>query len=777
MRILEPSEQHLIFDSVRGTSGPELFVLCSFYMNGYGCDSNVSEALKKLEQAADKGHHISRAYLYRIYSACNQSEQMDLPGREYLYDYAIAGSWPAFEEFQKVGPADKVQYAQRFLSDACAGVGSSWFDGSEMLHGHTQSQWIDDAWFMERIKTVEDLSTFTVNKRGDSLLHFAAACGRWRPFKRLIVDYKMDVNIVNPLRETPLLCACRSGQGGIAILCLQTYKANASIAADNGETPLHWLLSFSDEYVEPLLNDLIANGADIHAMTKDRISHSKFPSNIDVDFQMPGTALSWAVHHNRPHIVKALLSRGADPNLTIAKGEMTPLKWAAYYHHHQCLKFMIEHLEGKVTAVTSDGKIDKRKALIFGPIIQEAIRASDRFSMILRNGSDYVNCLHATLDLLREKTEYINFQSIFDGNMLYFAVSEAHDDAVEYMFKHNWRVETLNDPCVPGQRTALLEAIRWNRRPLVELLLSHGADPHVRAANPFQPKLLNWSALHVFAQEGHNKDVSLVQSLVQTGTPVDGPATSPTPAEGNPTTNDDSLNPDIHQLSLKDNPSPTILTCETPFAIAIRHNAFHLSTTLLSLNANPNALTLSSGLFKSPHPLTILGHIIISNARYSTARLKYLLNLSLPNDENHSAVDFIVEPTRQLSALHRAAMAYQDIKSVITNEEVTMQSFDLETNTDILYELLLRWPGREELDMKCAIGGNTALHLAVEAGNAGAVESLLRAGAGTEIRNEEGETAMGVAERVKGRGKVSEEILGRLGLEDGGEGLVEEEVD
>ena len=758
---------------MRGTSGPELFILCSLYMNGYGCNSNVNEALKKLTQAAEKGHHISRAYMYRIYSACNQSEQANLPGRDYLYDYAIAGSRPAFEELQKVGPTDRAQYAQKFLGDACAGVGSSWFDRSEMLHGHTQSQWMNDAWFMEQVKTVEDLSTFTVNKRGDSVLHFAAACGRWRPFKSLIVDYKMDVNLLNPLGETPLLCACRSGQGGIAILCLQTYKANASIAAKNGEAPLHWLLSFSDPYIEPLLNDLIASGADIHAMTKDRISHSKFPGNIDVDFQMPGTSLSWAVHHNRPHIVKALLSRGADPNLTIAKGEMYPLKWAAYYHHHQCLKLMVEHLEGKVTAVTSDGKIDKRKALIFGPVLAEAIRASDRFSMILRNGSGYLDHLHATLDLLREKTEYVNTQSSFNGNMLYYAVAEAHDEVVEHMFKHNWRVETLNDPCVPGQRTALLEAIRWNRRPLVELLLSHGADAQARAANPFEPELLNWSALHVFAQEGHNNDVSLVQTLVQTGIPVDGP-TSPTSAKDNHTTND-SLNSDFCWLSLKDDPSP-IETCETPFAIAVRHNAFHLGSTLLSLGANPNALSLSSGLFRSSHPLTILGHIIISNARYSSARLKYLLNLT-----NEHSVDFIVEPTRQLSALHRAAMAYQDVVSVVTNEGVKMQAFDLDTNTDIMSELLLRWPGSEQLDMKCGIGGNTAMHLAVEAGNVGAVESLLQAGAGTGFRNEEGETAKQLAERVAARGKANEEILLRLSLGKMGsnvfEGLMEEGLD
>ena len=752
MRKLEPGEQNMIFDFFHGSSEAELFILCSFLMNGYGCDTNIDDALKALDQACDKGHHISRAYMFRIFSACRPTEE-EIPGYNYLYDYTIAGSRSAFEELRRKGPAGKVEEAHRFLTDACAGVGASWFDRSEMLHGYTQSQWINDTWLLGKVKEADDLSRLVVNKRGDSVLHFVASCGRWKPFKRLIEDYKMDINMLNPQGETPLLCACRSGQGGIAIMCLQTYKADASLAAKNGETPLHWLVSFVDQYTQPLANDLIANGANVNATTHERTSHSKFPGSIDIDFQMPSTPLNWAVHQNRPKIVQILLEHGADPHWSHAKGEMTPINQAAYYHHDQCLKTIIEYLEEKVTVITSDGKFDKRHAVMFGPLLEQAIHASDKFSMILRNGQKYLSRLYDTLDLLREKTKYVNTQSQFQGNMLYFAVSEAHDEVVEYMLEHNWRVDTLNNQCGPAWRTPILEAIRWNRRPLVEILLKFGADPLVLASNPFQPNLRNWSALHVFAQEGYDKRTSLVEILVSKGVPVDGPIT---PRIEGDTTTTKKVSSEISSLSLTE-VSANTLTCETPFTVALRRNAFNLCSIMLSLGANPNSLTLSSGFFSSPHALTILGHIIISNARYSSARLKYLLRLG-----NAKVADFIVEPARELTALHRAAMAYQDVSSVITGERVKMQEFDMETNQSIMYELLLRWPEEEQLDAKCKIGGNTALHLAVDSRNVGAVESLLKAGANVNIVNADGEVPLQLATRLAGQSREYEEILFRL---------------
>ena len=412
---------------------------------------------------------------------------------------------------------------------------------------------------------------------------------------------------------------------------------------------------------------------------------------------------------------------------------------------------MIEQLEQRHTT-PSEHKTDKRFAIIYGPIVRDAVHGADKFSIIIRNRARYLESLHFTLDLLREKMQLIGFQGSFDGNMLYFAVSGAHHDVVDYMFTHGWLTETLNQPCGPAQRTPVLEAIRWNRGPLFQTLVEHGADIHALAANPFRPGLLNWSALHTFAYEGHNKDVSLVRSLVENGIPVDGPLNGP--LIGSIVESKDATSPNISSLSV--NPEPTVAyPSETSFAIAVRHNAFYLASTLLSLKADPNALSLSSGLFTSLHPLTILGHVIISNARYSSARLRHLLHLK------DAEVDFIVEPSRQLSTLHRAAIAYEDVEKVMGGE-VKVEEFDMETNNDIMFELSLKWWATHELDTRCLVRGRTALHFAVEVGNLGTVESLVGAGANMLLEDDDGENALQLAERPVEVSNQHKKILRRL---------------
>lgn len=377
-RDLEPSVQNLVFDSFPANDGPELFILSALHMNGYGCEANTGEALQFLQQAADLSHHQSRAYMHRIFAACGKGGGDENPGTKFLELYANIGSRVALESLQKTSPKEKVASASRWLGDTSGGVGAVWYDEDNMLHGLTQSQWMKDDWTSEQIKKTESLPNLVVNKRGDTVLHFVASCGRWKPFQTLIIDHGMDINLRNPLGETPLLCACRSGQGGIAILCLQRYKADASIAATNGETPLHWLSSFSDEYIEAVTQDLITNGARVNAMTHEEVMHSQFNGTVDIEFKVPGTPLSWAVHNNRPNVVKTLLKHGADPNGSPQDRKLgeSPVRTAAYYHHHQCLRLMIEYLEGKVTQKYTTGQPDLRFALIYGPVVIAAVHTS-----------------------------------------------------------------------------------------------------------------------------------------------------------------------------------------------------------------------------------------------------------------------------------------------------------------------------------------------------------------------------------------------------------------
>ena len=451
---------------------------------------------------------------------------------------------------------------------------------------------------------------------------------------------------------------------------------------------------------------------------------------------------TWAVHQNRPHIVETLLKHSAQLNIIPGDSSLDGLNMSAYYHHHECLKIIIEHLESKFTRTSSDGEIDKRSAFLLGPVVIEVEKAADKFSMILRGGADYLNRLHATLDTLRERSKFANFQGQMQGSMMYSAVSKAHDEVVEYIFQYNWLTETINTPIGDARRTPVLEAIRWNRESLVQTLVDHGADILALAANPFAPEESNWSALHIYAHEGHDRDLSLVDKLIDIGFPVEGP---PKLDDPDVTQDSTSLPIGISTLSITDK-SPSNQINETPFAVAVRHNAFKLANTLLSLGADPNSLAISSGLFSTRYPMTVLGHMITANARYCHARLYFLLHLP----EKH-AISFIVEPTRRLTALHRCALAHQEVgKRTDGGAPVLRQEFDTDTNADIMYELLQKWSQPEELNAKCGIDGNTALHLAVAAQNMETVQHLLDAGADTTIDNEHGQTPLQLKiERLK----------------------------
>ena len=150
-----------------------------------------------------------------------------------------------------------------------------------MLNGFTQSQWIQDEWTAKQLSQATSPTNLIVNKRGDSILHFAAMCGRLDLLMALVEIYKVDVNIQNPLGETPTLIACRSGHGRIVSQCLNKYSADASLAANNGETPLHWLCQFNDGCTELLAANLIKRGGKIEAVTTERVMHSYFPGSID----------------------------------------------------------------------------------------------------------------------------------------------------------------------------------------------------------------------------------------------------------------------------------------------------------------------------------------------------------------------------------------------------------------------------------------------------------------------------------------------------------------
>lgn len=722
------------------TDPGQLFLSAACHINGCGLDRDVGKGLMSLRQSAILGHPQARAYQYRIHVACGIRAVPGVDLTAFLFQSATLGARLALKDLQEAGPEWLYKKAWGILHNGMGGVGARWYGPEEMLHGLTQSALLAQNLLMKKVGTATREHVEIVNKRGDTLLHFAAACGHLEAVQALVEQKLVEVNVKNSHGETPLLCACRAGQARIAAAFVTRYKADATIVADSGESPLHWLISMQGD-LQAFTEVLMRQGADIDACTNRSICHSAFPGTSDVDFRLPGTPLAWAAQNGRADIVRVLLKHGADAKFEYEPGATyTPITIAAHYHHAECLQIMIEVMEERYRDPSADMSHRGRNLVMYIPLHRVAIDAAETFPMMMRHGSNYLAALKSTLDVLRtqcEKTK-TKMQHVFGGDnhtLLYWAVINGAEEVVKYMLDNDWHKDELDIACGDQQRTPFVEAVSYNKKSIAELFIQHGADIHHRARNPYDEKSYTWSALHAFAHEGHNMDLSLITRLLDLGVPVDGIA-------------EDRLGgPDEVADHYKN---------ETPFAIAVRCNSFRLAECLLKHGSNANALSCSSGLFAVTHPVSILGHIIVSNARYPAKRLHYLL--SLTDDKDTPRVDFIVEPSRQLSALHLVALAYEGIISVV-GQPVKRQDFDFDTNRDILLELLRYFNTPAQLNLPCQLGSKTALHLAVEMANVGVVQELIRQGANTEIVDVEGYTPVKRAEMLAQTSKMHEDLL------------------
>ncbi|KAL2417598.1 hypothetical protein ABEF95_011922 [Exophiala dermatitidis] len=427
------------------------------------------------------------------------------------------------------------------------------------------------------------------------------------------------------------------------------------------------------------------------------------------------------------------------------------MEWAAHYHHRACLEQMIRAMK------------EEKLGYTYLHFLQAAVHSADKFSMVLRNGIAYMDRFKDTMDYLLEETHRVSFATgigAFGYTLLYYAVSEAHDLAVEYLLsdeteqllQSGWEKakeaanedsdipvrrygtfsrEHINIPCGDEQRTPLLECVRWNRRKLFDLLVSNGADVTARSRNPFNNTKTDWSALHTFAHAGHNSDVSLADQIIEAGVPADAQM------EGSS-------------------------DLEPPLLVALKNNAYNLAELLLGHGADLNRKCISSGLIALEHPTTILGHLVASTARESASRIRFVLSTCRPAIRNEkeaeavTTIDTIVEPERSLTAIHRAAWAYKGVfdrspDGTSPPKPVKRANYDFAQNREIMYELLQHLGGSGSQSYLNARTGEallrrTALHLAVDAVNVRCVELLLDTGAvDVSLEDAQGRTALDLA--------------------------------
>lgn len=125
-------------------------------------------------------------------------------------------------------------------------------------------------------------------------------------------------------------------------------------------------------------------------------------------------------------------------------------------------------------------------------------------------------------------------------------------------------------------------------------------------------------------------------------------------------------------------------------------------------------------------------------------------------------MDFVVEPSRGLSALHLCALVPHGLSYAGSGEALTREDFDWETNRAIVHELLEWFREPDQLDLSFQMQGKTALHLAAEYGNVGVAEELVKTGADKSLRCETEETPADVARRVFAQEKILSKLLAWL---------------
>ena len=142
---------------------------------------------------------------------------------------------------------------------------------------------------------------------GDGLIHWAAAYGFDSLVEVLIEKLPSIVHEENIMKETPLLLACRHGHKSTVELLLKSGAKRDCISA-TGETPLHWLVAFSDNMIEEIGSLLM----DEKAIKSYAIANTASTGHF-ADTFVAGTPLHRATALRRLKLMEFLLKNSADP--------------------------------------------------------------------------------------------------------------------------------------------------------------------------------------------------------------------------------------------------------------------------------------------------------------------------------------------------------------------------------------------------------------------------------------------------------------------------------
>ncbi|XP_076295146.1 tankyrase isoform X2 [Lasioglossum baleicum] len=330
-------------------------------------------------------------------------------------------------------------------------------------------------------------------------LHNACSFGH-SDVVRLLLEAGANPNTRDNWNYTPLHEAAIKGKIDVCIALLQ-HGADANIRNTEGKTALE----LADPATKPVLTGEYKKDELLEAArsgNEERLLQLLNPLNVNCHASdgRRSTPLHLAAGYNRSRVVQILLQNGADVHAK-DKGGLVPLHNACSYGHFEVTEALLKH----------GAAVNASDLWAFTPLHEAASKSrAEVCSLLLSEGADptQLNChsksaidVAPTLEL-QERLAYPP-SSTDDAEAQLLEASKSGDlAAVERILQTNPHAVNCRD--LDGRHSTPLHfAAGFNRVPVVEYLLAHGADVHAKDKGGLVP-------LHNACSYGHYEVTELL---------------------------------------------------------------------------------------------------------------------------------------------------------------------------------------------------------------------------------------------------------------------------
>lgn len=232
--------------------------------------SYLDRMLTYLGDAAKAGFSPARAIYAQIMKAHNQSLEFS---DEELKKWTLqAVSEGYFFEDSRCCPKDIEKSRDQFRSHG--GFCSDPFLAKKDIKAAVEAE-----------KTLEWITNngIVVDRKGNTILHAAAALGAVDVVQELVDSTQVAVDVENDDAETPLYKAFQAGHTDVIEILLD-HGASTCTKTRQNVTPLHWLFMIPDSSIDRIAKLMVKGGADVNAVITPVVKENSggYPEKIQI---------------------------------------------------------------------------------------------------------------------------------------------------------------------------------------------------------------------------------------------------------------------------------------------------------------------------------------------------------------------------------------------------------------------------------------------------------------------------------------------------------------